>query len=31
MQFPLIEKFQAGFEQGVKAVDPSLDPRRLRR
>ena len=24
MQFPLIEKFQAGFEQGVKAVDPSL-------
>ena len=24
MKFPLIEKFQAGFEQGVKAVDPSL-------
>ncbi len=24
MQFPLIEKFQAGFEQGVKAVDPSM-------
>ena len=24
MQFPLIEKFQAGFEQGVKAIDPSM-------
>jgi len=24
MQFALIEKFQAGFEQGVKAVDPSM-------
>jgi len=24
MQFYLIEKFQAGFEQGVKAVDPSM-------
>ncbi|TXT49547.1 MAG: basic membrane protein A [Spirochaetes bacterium] len=24
MKFPLIEKFQAGFEQGVKAVDGSL-------
>ncbi len=24
MQFPLIERFQAGFEQGVKAVDPSM-------
>jgi basic membrane protein A len=23
MQFPLLEKFQAGFEQGVKAVNPS--------
>lgn len=23
MQFPLIEKFQAGFEQGVKAVNPA--------
>lgn len=24
MQFPLIERFQAGFEQGVKAVDPTM-------